>query len=663
MGCSASVGQGNGAQKNSGSQVPGSPSKKISTVKENEADQDKRSIRWKVVPTAEQARDRYEADGTLSKQSDAGHLELRQLLEEPMGQNYIGAFAKEVQAQESFMCWIDVQEFKSIPTDDYRRSKGLHIFHKYVKAGAVLQLGSLDPAEIDGYKELLEQSKEDSKLITKDFFDKVQTTCFLDMFQNVYVRFKKSPKYAELEHNLKAVYNKVKLDDFDFLGKLGEGGFGLVVHCRKRSTQRHYAMKIQTKKGLLDCFADDPWRVAYEKNAFVSCQHPFIVNLDYAFQTESLVIMVLGLATAGDLQYAINSSPEERISEERTQFYVAEIILALAHLHAMGLMYRDLKPNNVLLGADGNIQLVDMGGVVDHDGKTLGLKNQGLSPLFAQGTGGDGSDTNPANQRRMSIMGTFGYMAPEMVIMMSQSHGEKSGYTSAVDWWSLGVTMYKLLTGVKPFDNDTAITSYLESKMSFFAPGGVHYSQEYLMLFRDIYIPDYMSANAADLINGLLDVNENTRLGAGTAGLHKLKAHAFFEGIDWERLEQKHLIPPFIPEAPKLQEKAHFPDFEVMMATLGKTDWLEEKPKADEHKFFQGWDFVSSSTLKMEFGIAHEMAQYDSNFKVRQLLGDKHAPPKTTPIKTVMHAASIRGNGLSNKVPQQEPLRRKNSVA
>jgi len=621
MGCGASV-------NNANNSAAPSPSKK----KQTDDNEQGRSVRWKVMPSAEEARGKYEADGTLVKSNDAGHLELRTLLEEPMAQNYIGIFAKENQSQECFMCWIDLQEFKSIPTDDYRRSKALHIYHKYIKAGAVLELGFIENTDREHYKDVLDLSKDDSKLLGPNVFDKVQMTCFYEMYQNVFLRFKLSPRYAELQQILKQVYNKVKLDDFEFLGKLGEGGFGLVVHCKKASTNRHYAMKIQTKKGLLECFADDPWRVGYEKNAFASCQHPFIVNLDYAFQNETLVIMVLGLATAGDLQFAINSSPEERISEERTQFYVAEIILALAHLHAMGLMYRDLKPNNVLLCADGHIQLVDMGGVVDHDGKTLGLKNQELSmyPLFARtfgpGTESETSTSQPttaSNKRRMSIMGTFGYMAPEMVIMMSQSHGEKSGYTNAVDWWSLGVTMYKLLTGVKPFDNDNAITSYLESKMSFFAPGGVHYSPEYLMLFRDIYIPDYMSSNAADLINGLLDVNENTRLGSGAAGLQKLKKHAFFEGIEWERLEQKHLIPPFIPEAPKLQEKSQYPDFDTMMAALGKTDWLEDKPHKDEHKFFESWDFIAPSTLKMEFGIAHEMSQYDGNFKVRQILGDK----------------------------------------
>ncbi|KAJ1408395.1 kinase-like domain-containing protein, partial [Ochromonadaceae sp. CCMP2298] len=257
---------------------------------------------------------------------------------------------------------------------------------------------------------------------------------------------------------------------------------------------KHYAMKLQTKKGLLECFQDDPWRADFEKQAFASCQHPFIVNLDYAFQTDSLAIMVLGLATAGDLQKALNKSAEERLSEDRVRFYVAEMVLALSYLHQMGLMYRDLKPNNVLLNDDGHIQLVDLGGVADESGSTLGKKQeaQGLIPLFTQHfvkkTGNYANSAGhhlatveekdkdeaelerekeerereerereeeekkllngrPPLKRKLSIMGTFGYMAPEMVVMLSQASYEKTGYTCAVDWWSLGVTMFKLLTG------------------------------------------------------------------------------------------------------------------------------------------------------------------------------------------------------------------------
>ena len=177
-------------------------------------------------------------------------------------------------------------------------------------------------------------------------------------------------------------------------------------------------MKIQTKKGLLECYSDDPWRADFEKQAFASCQHPFIVNLDYAFQTDRFAIMVLGLATAGDLQQALNKSPNECLPEKRVQFYSAEIVLALIHLHQMGLMYRDLKPTNVLLNADGHIQLVDLGGVVDAEGKTLGQYNeaQGLAPVFAQKFGHDKKNAalrRPSRHiktpaRRHSIMGTFG---------------------------------------------------------------------------------------------------------------------------------------------------------------------------------------------------------------------------------------------------------------
>lgn len=198
MGCAASV---DGATKKNAApkmasvkESPANEVKKGAKSGKNDDEGGGRSVRWKVVPTAEQARDKYEADGTLTKSSDAGHLELRQLLEEPIAQNYIGTYAREVKAQESFMCWVDVQEFKSIPTDDYRRSKGLHIYHKYVKPGAVLQLGGLDESEAETYREMLELSREDSKLITKDFFDKIQMKCFLEMYQNVYLRFKKSPK-------------------------------------------------------------------------------------------------------------------------------------------------------------------------------------------------------------------------------------------------------------------------------------------------------------------------------------------------------------------------------------------------------------------------------------------------------------------------------------
>lgn len=124
----------------------------------------------------------------------------------------------------------------------------------------------------------------------------LKSTCFSEIHNNIYKPFKNTDAFQQLQLELQSHYNNVRVDDFEYMNKLGEGGFGFVVHCKKKSTLKHYAMKIQTKSGLLDCFSDDPRRVDFEKQAFACCQHPFIINLDYAFQTESLAVMVLGLA-------------------------------------------------------------------------------------------------------------------------------------------------------------------------------------------------------------------------------------------------------------------------------------------------------------------------------------------------------------------------------
>lgn len=381
-------------------------------------------VEWKLLPSSVEARKKFEADGTLNKNSDPGHLELRSMLDDQLAQAAIFKFAKDVvKAQDIFMCWVDIQEFKSIPTENYRRSKALHIYHKYIKIDAVLAIGDLDLSVRDKFKKDLDLSKDDPSVLSVNFYEKVQTKCFIGIYHNIFLPFKQTDIYADLQRQLTQRYNNVKLSDFEYFGKLGEGGFGFVVHCRKKSTGKHYAMKLQTKKGLIECFADDPWRADFEKQAFATCQHPFIVNLDYAFQTDTLAIMVLGLSTAGDLQKQLSRSPDERLSEERVRFYVAEIVLALSYLHQMGLMYRDLKPNNILLNEDGNIQLVDLGGVADEHGVILG-KNDDYNhlPLFTQtfqtptsnyltlkdDENKEETTHSKTTKRKLSIMGTFG---------------------------------------------------------------------------------------------------------------------------------------------------------------------------------------------------------------------------------------------------------------
>ena len=118
-------------------------------------------------------------------------------------------------------------------------------------------------------------------------------------------------------------------------------------------------------------YLDDPTRLETEKTVFAACHHPFIVNLDYALQTRTCALLVLGLANSGNLQDMINTSKNYRVPHDRVVFYAAELVLALSHLHDLKMMYRDLKPSNVLLCEDGHIQLADMGGVADCGGSVL----------------------------------------------------------------------------------------------------------------------------------------------------------------------------------------------------------------------------------------------------------------------------------------------------
>lgn len=611
-------------------------------------------MEWKVLPSSTEARVKFEQDGTLHKESDPGHLELRTMLDDAISQAALGKYAKEIQKLDIFMCWVDIQEFKSIPSESYRRTKALHIYHKYVKKGAVLCVEKLKDEEREAFHEKLNEAKDDPSRIEDKFYDTLQQTCFLAMYHNIYVPYKLTVEYYQLVAKLKKKYNSVRPDDFEYYNRLGEGGFGFVIRCKKKSTGKYYAMKLQTKKGLLDLYAHDPWRADYEKKACAMCQHPFIVTMDYAFQTPSLAIMVLSLSNAGDLNKALSNSESNGLGEERVRFYVAEMLLALSYLHQLGLIYRDLKPGNVLLGEDGHVQLVDLGGVSDEAGSILGEKSEsdGLVPLFTQtfvnqnkvqrkqwlSTVEEGqndmevtmevdNESNHSNsnnaaaavaekdnglisgkppplKRKLSIMGTFGYMAPEMVVMMSQTRREKTGYTAAVDYWSLGATMFKLLTGKRPFSDENfedmiEMATVMQRNVDEHA---IRNNKEYVMLFKKVNYPDDMEPDTKDMLSHLLDTDPETRF--GSRGLDEVFNHPYFKGIDWNKLEMKHIDPPFVPNTNNSQSMKKNTSSKTSMLAMDFTTAMEKYNKskflgdemvlpAAKQKYFANW-YVSN---------------------------------------------------------------------
>lgn len=214
------------------------------------------------------------------------------------------------------------------------------------------------------------------------------------------------------------------------------------------------------------------------------------------------------------------------------------------------------------------------------------------------------------------------YMAPEMVVMLYQRSKNKEGYSISVDWWSLGVTMYRLITSGRPF-SVTKIANFTKIAKS---GAGAKYTAaashaELAMLFEPVSFPDYLSAESVDIMKAFLDVNEKTRLGSN--GPQQIFDHPFFHGIDWNRMESKLLVPPFFPDDVLLDESPAYENFDSMMNALGKESWLQETFDPDCQTMFLNWNYTSPQALRLEMGIANANDQYEAKLKVQKLLGPR----------------------------------------
>lgn len=269
-----------------------------------------------------------------------------------------------------------------------------------------------------------------------------------------------------------------------------------------------------------------------ERNVLIQAlQSPFIVGLKFSFQTPTKLYLVQDFMNGGELFFHMQN--EGTFSEPRARFYAAELVLALEHLHSCHVVYRDLKPENVLLSSQGHIVLVD-----------FGLCKQNVTE----------------DERTHTFCGTTEYLAPEII--------KGTGYGKAVDWWSLGVLLYEMLVGISPFEDSRTESVHhkiLHQPVIFPTRPGTLNTRRNLSpsnkksssrlqdsgsLLEDGPSTSYISQNAQDLIQKLLDKNPKTRLGSGHNGAEAvaaIKAHPFFHGIDFVRLATRDVTPPFQP--------------------------------------------------------------------------------------------------------------------
>ncbi|KAJ2510414.1 hypothetical protein GGI11_005284 [Coemansia sp. RSA 2049] len=287
---------------------------------------------------------------------------------------------------------------------------------------------------------------------------------------------------------------KVTIDDFDVLRLIGKGGYGMVYLVQHKVTRKHYAMKVLRKASILLQRRQITFTMT-ERSILSEVQHPFIVKLYYAFQSNSKLYLIMEYVAGGEL---FTHMTKERIfSEDQAVFYAAELVLALSHLHKLGIVFRDAKPENCLLGRTGHLVLTDFG-------------------LSKTALGEDG--------RTSTFCGTPSYMAPEIL-------DSSESYDVSVDYWSLGVLIYEMLTGSVPFKGR--------------APQQI---VKNINKMKVVY-PSYLTPDAKDLIIRLLRKKPSQRLGYGRSGMQNIKKHRFFRNINWEVLEKRHesQVPPIVP--------------------------------------------------------------------------------------------------------------------
>ena len=338
------------------------------------------------------------------------------------------------------------------------------------------------------------------------------------------------------------VMRKMSADDFEPLMCLGKGSYGTVLLVRQLSTGRLFAQKT-FKKASITVHKKLIEQTKTERNILESVnRHPFIVNFYYAFQDHEKLYLILEYAQGGELFHHLEA--ERMFSEPVTAFYMAEMILALDHLHRkVGVIYRDLKPENCLLDHEGHLLLTDFG----------------LSKVTLD-------DESPCR----SILGTPEYMAPEVI--------EGKEYGAAVDWWSLGALGFDLLTGSPPFTGNN--NAKIQEKI----------------LKQKLALPFFLSPDAKDLLTRLLRKDPKKRLGYNPfKDIETIKKHRFFRNINWKKLEARELEPPIQPliTDPEAAENFNQEFTQLPLSPVLTKNFLSEA----QSNPFGGFSFVASQSL------------------------------------------------------------------
>ncbi|KIO04146.1 hypothetical protein M404DRAFT_1000959 [Pisolithus tinctorius Marx 270] len=312
----------------------------------------------------------------------------------------------------------------------------------------------------------------------------------------------KPPRLLEDEPVGLAEPGVLKLSDFEVRGTLGTGTFGRVLLVRLKTITPGYhsifAMKVLRKSEVVRLRQVE--HVNAERHILSRLRHPFVVDLFATFQDSLNIYMLMSYVPGGELFTHLRRA--RRFTPDVTRFYLANIILALKYLHSFNVIYRDLKPENLLLDPCGYLCLTDFG--------------------FAK----------VVDDRTWTLCGTPEYLAPE--IILSEGHGK------AVDWWACGILCYEMLVGYPPFFDET--------------PYGIYDK----ILNGNVHWPRSVDRLSQELIQAFLRPDRSKRLGNMIGGPQDVLEHPWFRGVDWDALERREIKAPIIPHTTSLDDTRHF---------------------------------------------------------------------------------------------------------
>ncbi|CAK8674003.1 cGMP-dependent protein kinase 1-like isoform X2 [Clavelina lepadiformis] len=303
-------------------------------------------------------------------------------------------------------------------------------------------------------------------------------------------------------------FESVTVNDFETIGVLGVGGFGRVKLVKRRGKDdRSYALKCMKKTYIVETKQQD--HIYSEKNIMRDSDNPFIVQLYRTFKDDKYVYMLMEACLGGELWAKLRD--DGYFEEKRARFYAACVIEAVEYLHLHGVVYRDLKPENLLLDKRGYVKLVDFGfaKTIDHGEKTW------------------------------TFCGTPEYVAPEVIL--------NKGHDVAVDYWALGILIFEMLTGNPPFHSSDAMKTY---RMALRGIDSIEWPQK-------------VSKVAQNLIRRLCRENQTERLGNLRDGINDIKGHRWFSGFAWTSLRNGEIKAPYVPEITSTNDLRNFDSFEL----------------------------------------------------------------------------------------------------